>query len=556
MRRLMLLFLTALLAVNADAAPPPARLLASPAFDDAGYRSAYRDAKSRGVDAPNPRFGPNRRPFGPEGVISSAHRDGSMNVPIFLVDFPDNVQASAASFFDSLGYAHTTFSLARYYGEVSYGQLEIGTVDWPSDVGWTRAPHTYAYYVDGYYGWGTYPQNSQGLCADVCSAVDGVVNFADYDNDGDGIVDGVNIIFAGPFDGTPNSIWPHAWSLPGNGALHDGVWVQAYSVQDEYNNTPGDQSADVLCHEFGHVLGLPDLYDYGYDSWGVGEWCLMGWGVYNGNGWSPAHLSAWCRAALGFVEPLVVTTDDWYTIPAVEQDGTIYRLWTQGQPSSQYFLAENRRPIGYDAALPGHGILIWHVDDSVGSNDNQWYPGYTQYGHFHVALEQADGLWQLEKYMSAGDGGDPYPGTAVNRSFTAATTPSSRDYANNDTQCAVESVPNSANSIEAYLRVGVPGGLDPMALTLQLISQGTARLSWAPVENAAVYDIWRSASPRFPAHQTPWQTVGAPGVALDLTAGIGDASLDFFYVGRARSGVSLSPLSNIVGETDFELTVP
>lgn len=556
MRRMMLLCLAALLAADAKAAPPPPRILASRAFDDAGYRSAYREANSRGLDAPNPCFGVQRRPFGPEGVISAARRDGTMNVLILLVDFSDNVHATAASFFDSLGYAHTTFSLARYYGEVSYGQLDIETVDWPSDVGWTRAPHTYAYYVDGYYGWGTFPQNSQGLCVDVCDAVDGVVNFADYDNDGDGIVDGVNIIFAGPFDGTPYTIWPHAWSLPGNGALHDGVWVQAYSVQDEYDNTPGDQSADVLCHEFGHVLGLPDLYDYGYDSWGVGEWCLMGWGLYNGNGWSPAHLSAWCRAALGLVEPVAVSADGWYTVPAVEQDGTIYRLWTQGQPSSQYFLVENRRPIGYDAALPGHGILIWHVDDSVGLNDNQWYPGYTQYGHFHVALEQADGLWQLEQHMSAGDGGDPYPGTMVNRSFTAATTPDSRDYANNDTQCAVELIPNSANSVDVYLRVGVPDSLEPMVLQIDLINPSTARLSWAPVENATVYEIWRSVSMGFPAHQAPWQTVGAPGATLDLTAGIGNPELNYFYVGRARSGSSLSPTSNIVAEQEFELSAP
>ena len=556
MHRSLITLLLALLVSPSAPAPPPPELLTSPTFNQEGYRAAYRDAVSRGVDAPNPRFGPHRQPFGPNGVITTQRLDGAMNVPIFLVDFSDNMHATEASFFDSLGFAESTFSLARYYGEVSYGQLDIETVDWPSDVGWTRAPHTYAYYVDGYYGWGAYPQNSQGLCADVCNAVDGVVNFADYDNDGDGIVDGVNIIFAGPFDGTPNTIWPHAWSLPGDGALHDGVWVQAYSVQDEYNNTPGDQSADVLCHEFGHVLGLPDLYDYGYDSWGVGEWCLMGWGVYNGNGWSPAHLSAWCRAALGFVDPVVVTTDGWYTVPAVEQDGLVYRLWTQGQPSSQYFLVENRRPVGYDAALPSHGILIWHIDDLVGGNDNQWYPGYTQYGHFHVALEQADGLWELERYMSAGDGGDPYPGTTVNRSFTATTTPNSRDYANNDTQCAAELIPDSANSVDVYLRVGVPGSLDPMALQIDLISPTTARLSWAPVQNATAYEIWRSTSTLFPGHGAPWQTVSAPASSVDLTDGIGNPVLDYFYVGRARSGPAVSPPSNIVGETDFALTAP
>lgn len=551
-----IVLLIALLAVASPAAPPPPWLNASSGFDAAHYRASYADAAKRGVDQPNPRFGPHRAPFGPRGVISSHRGDGAMNVLILLVDFTDKVHATAAAFFDSLGYASATFSLAHYYAEVSYGQVSIVTVDWPSDIGWTRAPHTYAYYVGGYYGWGSYPQNSQGLCADLCAAVDPMVDFGDYDNDGDGIVDGVNIIFAGRFDGTPSTIWPHAWSLPGAGALHDGVWVQAYSVQSEYDATPGDQSADVLCHEFGHVLGLPDLYDYGYDSWGVGKWCLMGYGVYNGNGWSPAHLSAWCRAALGFVQPETVALDGSYTLSAVEQEPVVYRLWTQGQASSEYFLVENRRPIGYDAALPGHGVLVWHIDDTVSSNDNQWYPGHTASGHFHVALEQADGLWELEQYMSAGDAGDPFPGTAMNSSFTSSSVPDSRDYAGGDTQCAVESIPNSANVVDVFMRVGVPGSLDPMVLSLALLGPSVARLSWAAVPNAQAYDIWRSTASSFSAHGAPWQTILAPTTTLDFADGIGEPALNYRYAGRSRSGSVSSALSNVVGEHDFSLTSP
>ncbi len=551
MRRFSLVL--ALSAVSAVAAPPPPRLLESPRFDASGYRAAHAEASLRGVDRPNPCFGPHRRPFGPEGVITTHRRDGTMNVLILLVDFSDNVHATAPAFFDSLGYAKAVFSLASYYREVSYGQLDIVTVDWPSAVGWTRAPHPYSYYVAGYYGWGFYPQNSQGLCADLCTAVDGVVDFSQYDNDGDGVVDGVNVIFAGPFDGTPNTIWPHAWALPGNGALHDGVWVRTYSMQSEYDVMPGDQAADVLCHEFGHVLGLPDLYDYGYDSWGVGTWCLMSYGVYNGGGWSPSHLSVWCRIAMGFVDPWIVTTDGVYAVPAVEQAPVIYRLWTHGHVGIEYFLVENRRPHGFDAALPAHGVLIWHVDDSVSSNDNQWYPGYTGFGHYRVALEQADGLWELERHLNPGDGGDPYPGTTVNRFFTASSTPSSRDYGNNDTHCAVEGIPNSADTVIVFFRVGVPQGLEPMQLDIQLLSPALARLSWAPVPNAAVYEIWRSLSPWPSLQGRPWQMVNAPATTLDITEGIGNPSSNYFYVGRARNGAVVSPLSNIVGEVDFVL---
>jgi immune inhibitor A len=544
---------------SAFAAPPPPWFLEASRegmVDEQQFREVHLEARARGVDLPNPVYGLDNRPFGPNGAISSAVRDEGMNVLILLVDFSDNVHQTDAVYFDSLGYASASFSLKNYYSEVSYGQMDITTVNWPSETGWQRAPHTYAYYVDGNYGWGNYPQNSQGLCADLCDLVDPIVDFSEYDNDGDSIVDGINIIFAGTFDGTPNTIWPHMWSLPGAGAEHDGVWVRTYSVQSEYNNTPGDQSAAVMCHEFGHILGLPDLYDYGYDSWGTGDWCLMSYGVYNGGGWSPAHLSAWCRISLGFATGTNVEVDGLYSLTPVENGGTIYRLWTEGQSNDEYFLVSNRRPIGYDSALPGFGVLIWHIDDNVSGNNNQWYPGHTNYGHYKVALEQADGLWELEQYLDAGDAGDPYPGSTVNRFFNVTTTPDSRDYQGSDTMCAVDSIPDSVDEIAVYLRVGVPSSLDPMVLHLELTDSASAQLTWALIPGATQYEIWRSTESSVDPSGRPWQTVPGTVNYLDITTGIGDHLLNYYYVGKARSGAQTSLPSNIVGEFDALLTVP
>lgn len=557
--RVSSLALVFVIALPAIAAPPPPWFLEAARegmVDEQQFQEIYGEARARGVDAPNPVYGLRRPPFGPHGAISSVLRGDGMNVLILLVDFSDNVHQTDAVYFDSLGYAAESFSLKHYYEEVSYGQTDITTVNWPSETGWQRAPHTYAYYVDGNYGWGNYPQNSQGLCADLCDLVDPIVDFSEYDNDGDSIVDGINIIFAGTFDGTPNTIWPHMWSLPGAGALHDGVWVRTYSVQSEYNNTPGDQSAAVMCHEFGHILGLPDLYDYGYDSWGTGDWCLMSYGVYNGGGWSPSHLSAWCRISLGFASATNVEVDGWCALTPVENGGTIYRLWTEGQSNNEYFLVSNRRPIGYDSALPSFGVLIWHIDDTVYGNDNQWYPGHTNFGHYKVALEQADGLWELERYLDAGDAGDPYPGSTVNRYFNVNTTPDSRDYQGNDTMCAVDSIPNSADEISIYLRVGASGTLDPMTLSITRTGPASARLSWVPIEGALQYEIWRSTIPAFGSVGRPWHTVSAPTTELELTHGIGNAAVNYFYVGIARSGTVISLPSNTVGEIDFELVLP
>ncbi|MBD3277866.1 MAG: M6 family metalloprotease domain-containing protein, partial [Candidatus Aegiribacteria sp.] len=275
----------------------------------------------------------------------------------------------------------------------------------------------------------------------------------------DGYVDGVNVIYAGTFDGTPQTIWPHAWSLPGGGRDFDGVTVYSFSVQNEFESVPGDKPANTLCHEFGHVMGLPDLYDYDYDSFGIGYWGMMSFGVHNDNGWNPAHLCAWSRIGLGILSPVNVTASGFYDVPSVEESGTVYRLWTGGSGGNEYYLVENRRPIGYDSHLPGHGILIWHVDDSQNSNDNQWYPGYTSYGNYRVALEQADGLWQMEQYINGGDAGDPFPGPSGQNAdtFNYWTIPDSRDYDFLDTYVEISSIPESADTVSVFMSVSQTG---------------------------------------------------------------------------------------------------
>ncbi len=455
--RMTLVTLLALV-VLASAVPPPQWFfdgVEEGIFDLDAFIQSSTEARSRGVDAPNPAYGVHNPPFGPDGALTGT--DAQINVLILLVDFSDNVAQTPAVYFDSMGYAADTFSLADYYSEISFGQVDIVTVDWPSSTNWQRAPETYAWYVDNNYGWGTYPQNSQGLVEDVCELADPMVDFSEYDNDSDGYVDGVNVMYAGIFDGTPQTIWPHAWSLPGSGVLFDGVYVSPYSVQNEYDNTPGDKSAAVFCHEFGHVLGLPDLYDYDYDSYGIGKWGLMATGVYNGGGWSPAHVCAWCRIALGVTSYINVTVEGDYDVPAVETNGTVYRLWTDGTANPRYFLLSNRRPIGYDAALPAWGTLIWHIDDNVSGNDNQWYPGHTSSGHYQVALEQADGLWQLEKYTSSGDPGDPYPGSMSNEYFNYWTVPDSRGYFFQDSKVAIGPIPSSQDTVTIHMSVSETG---------------------------------------------------------------------------------------------------
>lgn len=382
---------------------------------------------------------------------------GQFKALAILVKFSDKNNQVAASNFDNLVFGTSGNTVRNYYSAASRGTLDIVTVNLPSALGWRTMPQTYAYYVNGNYGFGTYPQNAQKLAEDAVWAVNSSVNFSQYDNDGDGTVDALIIIHAGrgaEYSGSVNDIWSHAWECVIDPYV-DGVWVNDYSMEPEYWSTPGDMTCGVYAHELGHIFGLPDFYDYDSDSRGLGNWSLMAGGSWNGNnGNSPAFPDAYSRAFLGFATVINVTTNSTgVQIPAVADSGVIYRLWTNGATGNQYFLVENRRQTSYDSALPSQGLLIYHVDNSVSGNNNQWYPGYTNNGHYQVALEQADGDWDLEQNINSGDNGDPFPGSTVNRTFNNTSTPNSRSYSDVNTYVSVTNISNSMTVMTADLSV-------------------------------------------------------------------------------------------------------
>lgn len=395
------------------------------------------------------------------GIVGKPGVSGNFKILTLLVDFSDNAASVNAADFDTLVYIDVNGSVNNFYRENSYNNLSITSPIYPSSLGWYRAPQTYSYYVNNNYGFGTYPQNAQKLTEDLIALADASVDFSQFDNDLDGTVDGLIIAHAGPgaeLTGDTLDIWSHKWSITPQ--LRDGVWISTYCMNPEYWNTPGDITLGVYCHELGHVLGLPDLYDTDYSSYGIGRWSLMAGGSWNGPsgmGGSPAHLDAWSRIFLSFLSPNVPSFDQYgVSFPQVETNQTIYKLWTNGTPASQYFLVENRQQAGYDTYLPSSGMLIWHIDDDRSDNDSEWYPGYTSSGHYKVALEQADGLWNLEKKIDAGNAGDPYPGSSANTDFSGASTPSSDAYSGAPTQVAVSNISNSMATMTADVVIGSP----------------------------------------------------------------------------------------------------
>ena len=424
--------------------------------------------------------------------IRQHNLDEDARMIVILVDFSDKVSHVQGSSFDSLLFGSYTGTLRNFYHEVSYGNLTLVTVNFPSALGWRRAPQTYAYYCNGNNGFGSYPQNAQKLTEDAVALVDPVVDFSQYDNDGDGYVDALFVVHSGPgaeFTGSSNDIWSHQWEMntPQN---VDGVIASIYSMEPEYWQTYGDMTCGVYAHEMGHsVFGLPDLYDYGYDSRGLGRWSLMAGGSWNGTlGNSPSHPDVWSRLHMGFVTPTNVVYDRINaSIPAIENNPVCYRLWTNGQTGSEYFLIENRQQTGYDATQRGNGLLIYHVDEAVYGNDNQWYPGHTDAGHYEVALEQADGLYDLERYANSSDSNDPYPGGTNNRTFNNSSLPNSQDYAFNNTSVVVNTISNSGSTMTANLYVQTA----PSSITVTAPSGGE---SWTAGDPHTITWTWQNFS--------------------------------------------------------------
>jgi immune inhibitor A len=400
-------------------------------------------------------------------IRNTAPVTGTFRALCILVDFSDNTSSANACEFDTLIFNSGPGTVRHYYSEVSYGQIDIVAVDLPSSLGWQRAPQTYSYYVNSNYGTGSYPQNTQKLCEDLVDLVDPVVNFPDYDNNGDGFVDVVMIVHAGPGaekTGSTSDIWSHKWGI--SPRYTDGVYISDFTVMPEYWNSPGDMTIGVYCHELGHVFGLPDLYDTekppsGTASQGIGRWSLMAGGSWNGYlGDSPAHLDAWCKKEVGWINPINITSNQTgVSIPNSENSAVAYRLWTSGSAGDEYFLVENRQKVGYDSTLPGSGLLIWHIDESVTTdNDHEWYPGHTEYGHYMVALEQADNLYQLEQNTSPGNAGDPYPGSVSNTSFTPTSNPNSNGYSASSSYVSITNISASALTMTADFAVTLSSG--------------------------------------------------------------------------------------------------
>ncbi|GAB4453457.1 MAG: hypothetical protein Kow00120_23420 [Anaerolineae bacterium] len=373
---------------------------------------------------------------------------GEINVLVLLVDFDDNRFQDADALRDTLQtmlFSEGTLdtgSLNDFYREVSGNKVWFqGVVAGPY-----RAPQPYTFYTNNQSGTGPYPNNTPRLVEDLVALADPDVDFAQFDPNGDGFVDGLIVVHAGPgaeaiADATRrrNAIWSHKWTTR-TVQRRDSTNIYAYLT------VPEESNIGVWAHELGHLIfGWPDLYDIDNSSEGIGNFCLMAGGSWNARGKRPAHPSAWCKAKQGWVSVHTPTRDGDITLQPVEVSPEVYRLWTRGQPGQEYFLIENRQKIGFDDNLPDTGLAIYHIDDTQQDN--------SQERHYMVGLEQADGRDDLENGRNRGDDTDLWPeGATV--TFDANSTPNSNAYNGALTFVSVSNIVQSGLNISATISVG------------------------------------------------------------------------------------------------------
>ncbi len=291
------------------------------------------------------------------------------------VDYGDSLyfKTSKTVFSDILNDEGVDMTMANYYYRMSNGNMTLSF-----DVkGPYRVSKGWQYYgANDSNGYDMYPGELVGEAVDLAKAAG--VDFSQYDNGSDGKVETVIVVHAGQGEenqGDEDTIWSHNWTLSsaesnGDGEgprTYNGVTINNYTIQPEYNNYAGDATIGVFCHEFGHVLGLPDLYDTSGDTNGVGEWSLMGsgsWGSYDGE--DPAPLLAWERYDIG--------GEDWIAIPSpttgVEHsdlsDIKAYKVTqnTGTTGTSQYFIIELKESSS-DWFVPTSGLLVTHIHEGV-----------------------------------------------------------------------------------------------------------------------------------------------------------------------------------------------
>lgn len=356
---------------------------------------------------------------------------GEVHSLVILVQFADTkfstVGSDAHQFFNNMlnepgfTYSNGANGSARdFYLNSSNGRFQPQF----DVIGPVTLPEKYSYYGANQGSSVDNPARLEQFVREACTLADPLVDFSQYDHNQDGYIDNIYFFYAGKGEadsGDGNAIWPHSAyysdmakdaGLSETSLKLNGVEVGNYTCSNEINGTlitPQPAGIGTFVHEFGHVLGLADHYDvnYGMTTFAPGSFDTMAQASYNNNGNTPAAFSAYERACLGWLDLTVLKNgvDSLNVLPDLNDSNKAYVVPVGGTNDEEYFIMENRQKKGWDAFIPGHGMLLWHIDyDAKAWEKNELNITGT---HQRVDIVEAD-----NKLSDNTRAGDPFPGTS------------------------------------------------------------------------------------------------------------------------------------------------
>ncbi len=348
-------------------------------------REQYRVPKS-GIDIHN------AKGSDVKNILYSGTATEMNNIVVFIRFSDDNSVADNYSYYNDI-YNASTASVKDYYLNVTYNQFTInssfypapsgGNVVWYNDANprnyyrpYNAATNTIGYDPNIDY---TNSTNTSGktyrehtLLKNAVNAIASSVTGINMDINGDNYIDCISFIVGGTNDTWNDLLWPHQWSLWSQNVYIGTKKVGDYTFQLQYYNA-ARIDLGTLCHEMFHVLGAPDLYRYDQNATinPMGRWDIM----CNTLDY-PQQMTSYMKQMYGgwLSNTSEITTTGTYTLnPLGTPIGTgvkyAFRI-----PSpfthTEYFWVEYRKLEGYDAGLPGQGLLVYRINSRLEGNGN------------------------------------------------------------------------------------------------------------------------------------------------------------------------------------------
>lgn len=387
--------------------------------------------------------------------------------------------------FNQVNYSSGNYvgSVHDYYYEVSQGLFSLNV----DVVGPITGSQNMTHYGNTSYG-------AQDMAVEAVDSAARYVDFSNYDNDNDGYIDGMHIIFAGYGEeatGNADEIWSHKWNIF-SAPEYNNTIVNVYSCSPEcsytnYTSTPRLTGIGVICHELGHVFGAPDYYDVDYGGSGgqypgLGKWDIMSGGSWNRNGYCPAQHNPYTKTYIyHWAQCDTLSTPQQVVMRSADVSNTDFHRINTSSPND-FFLLENRQRNHWDAGLPGNGLLVYHVNafGIVHQDGNSSHPM-----EIYILANSVQDTLPNSNPSSYGDLNDPsatFPGSANRHSLNDNTTPSLRPWTNAHDGQSLSYIQENTSNQHVYFCFGnvMP---HPVSIKAEGVSDSDVKLEWESYGN-------------------------------------------------------------------------